>query len=104
MGADGNCPCLSNWQGGGAGQTYGGSGGSIAPDGGFGYGGSGLGYSHGGGGGGGGWYGGGGGRIDSGGGGSSYISGVLNGVTTSGVNEGHGRIEIVPHAGYLLQD
>ena len=34
-----------------------------------------------------------GGTIDSGGGGSSYIGGVLNGVTTSGVNEGHGRIE-----------
>ena len=104
-GADGNCPCWSsNYQGRGAGQTYGGSGGSSAPDGGFGYGGSGLGNSHGGGGGGGGWYGGGGGTIDSGGGGSSYIGGVLNGVTTSGVNEGHGRIEIVPHAGSLLQD
>ena len=51
----------------------------------------------GGGGGGGGWYGGGGGGTcdgggSSAGGGSSYLGGVANGSTQSGVNEGHGKI------------
>ena len=47
--------------------------------------------------GGGGWYGGGGGGTcdgggSSAGGGSSYIGGVTNGSTQSGINEGHGKI------------
>jgi hypothetical protein len=59
----------------------------------FGLGGSGMpvaGSGSGGGGGGGGWYGGGNGC--GGGGGSSYIGGVDNGTTTSGVREGNGMV------------
>ena len=45
-------------------------------------------------GGGGGYYGGGSAYAAGGGGGSSYITGLVNGVTTSGVNAGHGEIVI----------
>jgi hypothetical protein len=69
-----------------------------AQEGSFGHGGDGFGSAgdgHGCGGGGG-WYGGAGGQHSSagGGGGSSYIDGVENGFTESGVNEGHGLVQI----------
>jgi hypothetical protein len=67
----------------------------IQTPGSFGQGGTGIGYTAGGGGGGGGWYGGGGGGYaDGGGGGSSYIGGVQNGTTQSGVNNGDGLVTI----------
>ncbi len=67
----------------------------VQTDGSFGQGGTGIGYSAGGGGGGGGWYGGGGGGyVDGGGGGSSYIDGVQNGTTVSGVQNGDGLVTV----------
>jgi hypothetical protein len=92
----------SSYPGGGGGsQTSGGAAGTspngCTPQsaGSLGVGGNGGGYYHGGGGGGGGYYGGGGGgHNEGGGGGSSYIDGVLNGQTTSGVNAGNGYIII----------
>jgi hypothetical protein len=70
------------------------SGGSGYESGSLGLGGRGQGFSGGGGGGGGGYYGGGGGHIEAGGGGSSYIDGLENGQTASGVRQGNGAAKI----------
>jgi len=116
-GADGNQNYISSnysaWQAGGGGGGTQSSGGSVGtdlfnnsqpPTGGYlGQGGKGAGAGSGAcgvsGGGGGGYYGGGGGGIGNcgsggGGGGSSYIGGVTNGETQSGVHSGHGKVII----------
>jgi len=90
--------------GGGGTQSSGGSSDGGTANGSFGTGGDAPGYhSADEGGGGGGWYGGGAGAGEAvtGGGGSGYIGGVDNGVTTSGVQSGHGKAVISSPGGVI---